>query len=143
MERWPNGAHGNTYGGNPVCCAAASKTLELVRDRYLANAGETGAWFMDRLKDLMKSYECIGEVRGLGFMIGMELVRNRKSREPAPDLCTNLIRRAFQNGLLLLSCGTSTVRFMPPLVLERAQVDEAMEILKGSLDEALSSAAAA
>lgn len=143
MERWPSGAHGNTYGGNPVCCAAALKTLELIRDRYLANAVDTGAYFKGELEKLAKSYECIGQVRGLGLMIGMELVRDRKTREPAAELCTELTRQAWRNGLLLLACGTSTVRFMPPLVVNCAQVDEAMEILKRSLDEALTGAAAA
>jgi 4-aminobutyrate aminotransferase len=137
MQKWPNGAHGNTFGGNPVCCAAALKTLELVEREYMANAAAVGAYMQEQLSKLMKDFDCIGEVRGRGLMIGMELVVDRKSREPARDLCTALLRRAFQNGLLLLSSGASTVRFMPPLVVTRAQVDEALDLVRLSLTEAL------
>ena len=143
MQRWPNGAHGNTFGGNPVCCAAALATTEYVEREGLANARDTGAYFMKQCMALMKSYDCIGEVRGRGLMIGMEIVRDRKSREPAKALCEAVIRRAFANGLLLLPCGTSTIRFMPPLVVTREQVDEAIAILKASMDEVLADAAAA
>ena len=140
MQQWPNGAHGNTYGGNPVCCAAALKTLELVQRECLGNAVVVGAYLKERLVALMEDFNCIGEVRGLGLMIGMELVRDRRGREPAGQLCTAFLRRAFHNGLLLLSCGASTVRFMPPLCVSRTQVDEAMELIRVSLTEALADA---
>jgi len=88
----------------------------------------------------MEDFDCIGEVRGIGLMIGMELVRDRRGCEPAADLCTAFLRRAFHNGLLLLSCGASTVRFMPPLVVNRPQVDEALGLIRLSLAEALAGA---
>ena len=136
MSKWTRGAHGNTYGGNPVCCAAALATLDLVEREYCANAASVGTYFMDRLRALMARHAVIGEVRGRGLMIGMELVVDRAGREPARALCDALIRRAFENGLILLSCGQSTVRFMPPLMISRSDVDEAVEILETSLLEA-------
>ncbi len=137
MEQWQRGAHGNTYGGNPVCCAAALATLDLVEREYCANAANVGLYFIDQLRGLQQNYPCIGEVRGKGLFIGMELVEDRHRNQPAKQLAAQLIERAFHNGLLLLTCGTSTVRFMPPLLVSREQVDEAMPILQASLEEAL------
>ena len=92
---------------------------------------------MNRLGELARRYPCIGEVRGRGLMIGMELIETDGSRKPARALCDAVITRAFHNGLLLLSCGTSTVRFMPPLNTSIAEIDEALELLDASLDQAL------
>ena len=137
MAKWKPGAHGNTYGGNPVCCAAAIATLDLVKNGLMQNAAETGAYFMEQLGELQQRFDCIGEVRGKGLMVGMELVTDRDTKTPAVDLCNRLINRAFHNGLLLLSCGQSTVRFMPPLVVTREEIDEALALLEVSLEEAL------
>jgi 4-aminobutyrate aminotransferase len=137
MEQWPHGAHGNTFGGNPICCAAALATLDLVEREYAANAAEVGAYFMNRLRELQSRHEVIGEVRGKGLMIGIELVTDRESRNPAKELCGKVLHRAFHNGLILLSCGVSTVRFMPPLMVTRRDVDEALSILEPSLVEAV------
>ena len=137
MEKWKRGAHGNTFGGNPVCCAAALATLDLVEREYAANAASVGEYFMGRLRELQKRFDCIGEVRGKGLMIGMELVTDRESRTPAKALCEAVLTRAFHNGLLLLSCGFSTVRFVPPLMIDRTHVDEAMELLDAAMTEAL------
>ncbi len=142
MEKWSRGAHGNTYGGNPLCCAAALATLELVEREYRHNAAEVGAYFMQRLRGLAEKFACIGEVRGRGLMIGAELVADRGTKAPARRLCDALITRAFHNGLLLLSCGASTVRFMPPLMIDRGTVDEAMHLIEISLVEALAGAGA-
>ncbi len=137
MEKWSPGAHANTFGGNPICCAAALATLELVRREYQANAAQIGEYFMGRLRELMARHDCIGDVRGRGLMIGMELVHDRHTGAPARELATALIRRAYHHGLLLLTCGTSTVRFMPPLCVDRATVDEALVLLERALEEAL------
>jgi 4-aminobutyrate aminotransferase len=137
MEKWKRGAHGNTYGGNPLCCAAALATLDLVQREYAANAAQVGAYFQARLRDLQKEFECIGDVRGKGLMIGAELITDRASRKPAAALCQRLLTRAYHNGLILLSCGTSTVRFIPPLMVSREHVDEALGLLKTALTEAL------
>jgi 4-aminobutyrate aminotransferase len=137
MEKWQRGAHGNTYGGNPLCCAAALATLELVEQEYRANAEAVGDYFLSKLRDLETKYDCIGNVRGKGLMIGFELVENRTTKTPAAKLCDAVITRAFHNGLLLLSCGQSTIRFMPPLMITRDHVDEALTLLTKSMDEAL------
>ena len=139
MQKWKKGAHGNTFGGNPVCCAAANATIDLVRDQYAANAAKVGAHFMKRLAELRPAYPCIGDIRGRGLMIGMEMIE--KDGSPARALVDRLLHRAYQNGLLLLSCGVSTVRFMPPLCVTEAEVDEAMTYLRQSLDAALADAA--
>jgi 4-aminobutyrate aminotransferase len=136
MEQWKRGAHGNTYGGNPVCCAAAIATLDLVEHGYMANAAAVGDYFMTRLREWQTREPSIGEVRGRGLMIGMELVNGAGDKTPARKLCDDLVTRAYHNGLILLSCGASTVRFMPPLLITRADVDEAMTILEASLAEA-------
>ena len=137
MSQWKRGAHGNTYGGNPIACAAANATLDLVSGGLAENAANVGAHFLTRLHELARSYACIGEIRGRGLMIGMELVEDDAERTPARALCDAVITRAFHNGLLLLSCGTSTVRFMPPLNVSVGEIDEAITLLRTSLDQAL------
>jgi len=137
MRHWSRGAHGNTYGGNPLCCAAALATLDLVEHEYRANAARMGDYFMRKLHTLAERHPAIGEVRGRGLMIGMELVTDRTTRVPARALCDALITRAYHNGLILLSCGQSTVRFMPPLTIGESDVDEAVGLLDLSLREAL------
>jgi len=137
MEKWKRGAHGNTYGGNPICCAAALATLDLVEREYAANAASVGEYFIQRLRALQERFECIGQVRGKGLMIGAELVTTRAERKPAAALCQRVLTRAYHNGLLLLSCGASTLRFIPPLLVSRAQVDEALALLAAALSEAL------
>jgi 4-aminobutyrate aminotransferase len=137
MQKWTRGAHGNTFGGNPVCCAAALATLDLVEREYRANAAKVGHYFMKALASLADRYPVIGEVRGLGLMIGMELVTDKVSKAPAKKLCDALITRAYHNGLILLACGQSTIRFMPPLMIDEADVDEALELLDLSLSETL------
>jgi 4-aminobutyrate aminotransferase len=137
MEQWKRGAHGNTFGGNPLSCAAALATLELVEREYAANAASVGEYFMGRLRELKERHACIGDVRGRGLMIGMELVTDRTTKEPARALCDAVLTRAYHQGLLLLACGQSTVRFIPPLMINRAHVDEALGLLEAALKEAL------
>ena len=134
---WPKGTHGNTYGGNPISCAASLATIELLEDEYLNNAAEVGQYTLDCLSEIQARHPSIGEVRGKGLMIGMELIGQDPACAPAKALCDRLITRAFHNGLLLLACGTSTVRFMPPLNVSIAHIDEALALLRASLDEAL------
>jgi 4-aminobutyrate aminotransferase len=137
MQKWARGAHGNTYGGNPLCCAAALATLDLVERQYCANAAKVGDYFMRKLRVLAQKHSVIGEIRGKGLMIGMELVTDQASKVPAKKLCDALITRAFHQGLILLSCGQSTVRFMPPLMIGEADVDEAAGLLDAALTDAL------
>jgi 4-aminobutyrate aminotransferase len=139
MQKWTRGAHGNTFGGNPLCCAAALATVDLVERECCANAAKVGDYFMRRLKVFADKFPVVGEVRGKGLMIGVELVKDRATKEPAKKLCDALITRAYHNGLILLSCGQSTVRFMPPLVIDEGDVDEAIALLEQSLTEVLAS----
>ena len=141
MEHWKRGAHGNTFGGNPLCCAAALATLDLVEREYAANAARVGEYLMGQLRQLQARFDCIGEVRGKGLMIGVELVTDRASRTPAKELCQVVLTRAFHHGLLLLSCGTSTVRLIPPLMIDSSHADEAVRLLELALTEAISGAA--
>jgi 4-aminobutyrate aminotransferase len=139
MQKWSRGAHGNTFGGNPLCCAAALATIDLVEREYCANAAKVGDYFLQRLRAFAERFAVVGEVRGKGLMIGIELVKDRSGKEPAKKLCDALITQAYHNGLILLSCGLSTVRFMPPLVIDEGDVDEAMVLLEQSLAEVLAS----
>ncbi len=137
MQKWTRGAHGNTFGGNPLCCAAALATLDLVEREYLANAARVGHHFFGQLHALAEKFSVVGEVRGKGLMLGMELVLDKTGKTPAKKLCDALITRAYHNGLILLSCGQSTVRFMPPLMIDETDVDEAIALLEQSLAEVL------
>ncbi|MEW6342035.1 MAG: acetyl ornithine aminotransferase family protein [Paraburkholderia sp.] len=138
MEKWKRGAHGNTYGGNPVCCAAASATLELVRGGLMQNAATMGAYMTERLLELQSRYpDVIGEVRGKGLMIGVELIQGRTARTPAKEMTDRLLTQAWRNGVLLLSCGASTLRLMPPLTVTKPIADEAMTIIEQSLKAVL------
>lgn len=132
---WKHGTHGTTFGGNPVCCAAALATLELVENELCANAKKMGDRLLAGLRKLQQKHECIGDVRGAGLMIGIEFVKDRKTKEPATELRDALERKAFQNGLLLLGCGKSTIRVAPPLVLNEYDVDMGLDILDKSLTE--------
>jgi 4-aminobutyrate aminotransferase len=103
----------------------------------MANAASVGAHFLSRLHDLASEFDCVGQVRGRGLMIGMELIESGPERTPASCLCHALITRAWQNGLILLSCGVGTVRFTPPLCVSHAEVDEAVALLRKSLSQCL------
>jgi len=132
-ERWEPGSHGNTYGGNALACAAAYEVLGLVEEELAANAARVGAHLMAGLKELQQRYEVIGDVRGRGLMIGVELVEDRATREPARALANSVMEQAFRRGLLVLTCGLSTIRFCPPLVLTEAQADEGLAIFEDAL----------
>jgi 4-aminobutyrate aminotransferase len=131
---WPPGSHASTFGGNPVSCAAALETIALLEEGLIVNAAHVGGYLMKRLRDLQTRHELIGDVRGKGLMIGIELVRDRATKEPAVAERNAIVQECFQKGLLLLGCGASSIRFSPPLVIDRADADIAVEIL----DEVLS-----
>lgn len=138
MQQWKRGAHGNTYGGNPLCCAAASATLELVENGFMDNAAQMGEYLMGRLGQLQQRYpDLIGQVRGKGLMIGIELITDRTTRKPAKAFADRLLHTAYRKGLLLLTCGVSTVRLMPPLMIDKTLCDEAIELLDAALAETL------
>jgi 4-aminobutyrate aminotransferase len=137
MEKWAPGAHANTFGGNPLCCAAALATLDLVKNEYADNSLRIGQRMIERLACLTLKHEFIGDVRGRGLMIGVEFVKDRASKAPAKDFATAVVHRAYQNGLLLLECGASGIRLIPPLMIDTALADEGLSILEKSLEEAL------
>jgi 4-aminobutyrate aminotransferase len=124
---WPRASHGSTYGGNPVCCAAGLATLEIV-EGLLPQIRENGEVFLSGLRKLQKKYPIIGDVRGTGFMIGAEFVE-LGSKTPATEYVGRLEQLAFKQGLLLLSCGQSTIRFAPPLIMNAHEINVGLEIL--------------
>jgi 4-aminobutyrate aminotransferase len=129
---WGRGTHGSTYGGNPVCCAAANATLEVLEPE-LPKIRKTGEYFRAELRELQKKHAVIGDVRGVGLMIGAEFIK--KDGSPAIDYVGALEQLAFRKGLLLLSCGKSTIRFAPPLIITEEQVKIGLEILDECLTE--------
>ncbi|HVE80158.1 MAG TPA: acetyl ornithine aminotransferase family protein [Gemmatimonadaceae bacterium] len=130
VMKWEPGAHGSTYGGNPVCCAAALATLDVVeREGLLDRAAALGERVMAGLRRLAERHEAIGEVRGRGLMIGLELVRDRETRAPDPELVHDVVWRAFERGLLLLGAGKSAIRLAPPLIIDERDVDTALAVL--------------
>lgn len=133
MERWAPGAHGNTYGGNALACAAAYEVLSLVDEELTANAAKVGAYLMNGLKALQTRYVQIGDVRGRGLMLGIDFVKDRTTKEPAKDLANSIMEEAFKRGLLLLTCGASTIRLCPPLILTEDQADEALALFEATL----------
>jgi len=131
---WPKGSHGNTFGGNPVSCSAALATIQLIEEQYMENTRVVGAYCKEALEELQAKHPSIGDVRGKGFMLGVEFVEDRESKHPAESLRDDVVYKAFERGLLLLGCGKSVIRVTPPLSTTKSEVDEAMLIL----DEAIS-----
>ena len=130
---WPPGAHASTFGGNPVACAAALATMTLLRDGLVQNAAAVGGHLLEGLRALMNRHALIGDVRGQGLMIGIELVRDRATKERATTERDALVKTCFQHGLLVLGAGRNAIRLSPPLVLSKVQADTAIEILDRAL----------
>jgi len=129
VMNWPRGSHASTFGGNPLACAAALETIALLEEELLAHTVAVGDYLLQRLRKLQERHSMIGDVRGLGLMAGVELVRDRTTKEPAVAERDAIVQDCFQRGLLLLGCGESTLRFCPPLVVTRRDVDAALAIL--------------
>ncbi len=129
---WPSGSHASTFGGNPVSCRAALATFDLLESGYIKNAAERGEQLKQGLHQLQRRHRVVGDVRGLGLMVAMDLVRE-DDRQADPTLRDETVQTAFRQGLLLLGCGESAVRFCPPLCVTAAQVDAALGILDGVL----------
>jgi len=136
-EQWEPGSHGSTYGGNALACTAAYEVLSLVESELAANAARVGDYLRQGLEELQGRYEQLGDVRGRGLMLGVEFIKSRATREPARALAHDVMEEAFKRGLLLLTCGASTMRFCPPLVLTEAQVDEGLTIFEAALRASL------
>jgi len=129
VMNWPPGAHGSTFGGNPVACAAALATLDVIEeDRLIDNAARVGAHLMARLRELAQASRIIGDVRGLGLMVGVELVKDKATKERAKAETNQVALECFKRGLLTLPCGPNSIRFSPPIIITEAQADTAFEI---------------
>ena len=140
MDAAPAGTIGGTFCGNPVSCAAALAVMDIMkRDDYAGKARHIGEVVTKRYNELKDKYEVVGDVRGLGAMIGIELVKDKESKEPATDIASNLIHNAMQKGLLLESCGTASnvIRFLAPLTMTDEQMAKGLEIFEESLKEAI------
>ncbi len=130
---WEAGSHASTFGGNPVSCAAALKTIELLEGSLMKNAAVQGDRLLNGLKTLQKRHESMGDVRGKGLMVAVELVKDRETKAPAKDWRAEVIKSAFEKGLLLLGCGENSIRFCPALTVTAEEVDTCLTIF----DEAL------
>ena len=137
VMKWPPGSHASTFGGNPLACRASVETLALLDEGLMENAREQGEFLMAGLKELMAKFEVVGDVRGKGLMIGVELVKDRESKERFPELRDQVEVEAFEQGLLILGCGPNTVRICPPLVIDRQQAAAFLELFESSLARGL------
>ena len=137
LMTWGRGSHGSTFGGNPVAATAALATLEVIeREGTMQQATETGEFILDALAEMQARHPSIGDVRGRGLMIGLEFVKDRQSKERATELRNQIIQSAFNKGLLLIPCGTNSIRMTPPLNIERPLVEEGLHIFESALTEA-------
>lgn len=133
LMTWEPGAHGSTFGGNPVSCAAALATIKLIEDGYLNNATEMGSYLVECLEQMKPRHPMIGDVRGKGLMIGIEIVEDPVSKKPNKEMRDAIVDEAFKRGLLLLGAGDAALRLMPPLSVDRRECDEALGILEDTM----------
>ncbi len=132
---WEAGSHASTFGGNPVSCQAALATIRLLEEGLMTNAAVQGERLMAGLRELQRSYECIGDVRGKGLMVGAELVKDRHTKERASDWRNQIVTRSFQKGLLILGCGENTIRFCPALTATAEEIDLCLSIFEETVRE--------
>jgi 4-aminobutyrate aminotransferase len=138
ISTWTRGTHGSTFGGNPVACAAALATIQLLEEGLVADAAEIGNYLKERLAHVQTGYPEIGAVRGLGLMIGVEFVQPAADGAPDAKRRDEVVQKCFEKGLLLLGCGEATIRFCPPLIVTREHVDTGVAIFDSAVREALS-----
>src|SRR5580658_4592138 len=132
---WKPGAHASTFGGNPVCIAASLATIRLIEKQYMANAARMGEYIMRKTADWREKHKIVGDIRGRGLMIGVEFVRDQKTKEKAPELRNQIVERSFYKGLLVLGSGDTTLRLCPPLLIDEEQADFALRTLDGVISE--------
>jgi 4-aminobutyrate aminotransferase len=140
LMTWPPGAHASTFGGNPVACAAALVTIELLQQELVAHAARMGAYLMERMRQWPARFPIVGDVRGLGLMLGIELVRDQMTKEKAPAMRDRVVELAFQRGLLILGAGDNTIRLCPPLIISKDQCDFALDTLEACLQQVIAEA---
>jgi len=128
---WVPGSHASTFGGNPLSCVAASAVIDAIREeKLMENATKQGAYIMKRLEELREQSEIVGDVRGKGLMIGLEIVEDKESKKPAPQKVTEIMMRSWKRGINVISCGVSTIRIAPPIIITRELVDSALDIIE-------------
>jgi len=132
---WEAGSHASTFGGNPLACQAALATIDLLEDSLMANADQQGERLMDGLRRMQGRFECMGDVRGKGLMVGVELVKDRERKTPAADWRSRTIQRAFEKGLLILGCGQNSIRFCPALTVSADEIDVCLSIFEECIQE--------
>jgi 4-aminobutyrate aminotransferase len=133
---WGAGSHASTFGGNPLSCAASRAVIEVIKEeKLLENATKQGAHIMKRLEELKEQSEIVGDVRGKGLMIGLEIVENKESKKPASGKVTEIMMRSWKRGVAVITCGASTIRIAPPLVITRELVDSALDIVEDAVKE--------
>jgi len=133
---WVGGSHASTFGGNPLSCAAASAVISVIKnERLLENAAKQGAYIMKRLEKLKDQSEIVGDVKGKGLMIGMEIVENKENKKPAAKKASEIMTRSWKRGVAVITCGVSTVRIAPPLIINRELVDAALDIIEDVIKE--------
>lgn len=137
LMSWHKGAHASTFGGNPVCIASALKTIELLENGLVENAATVGAYLKDGLLKLKEKHEVVGDVRGHGLMLGVEFVTDKTSLKPDSELRDRIEMECFNRGLIILGCGTSTIRWSPPLILTKENADVALEIFEAAIVSAI------
>lgn len=130
---WDAGSHASTFGGNPISCQAALATINLLKNGLMDNAAKRGRQLMAGLKNIQKDMECIGDVRGLGLMIGVELVKDRETKERAHEWRNQVILNAFHKGLLILGCGENSIRFCPALTVNKDEIDVCLDLFEQSI----------
>ena len=127
---WVPGSHASTFGGNPISCQAALTTIELLEEELVENSARVGEYILGRLKEFQKEFEMIGDVRGKGLMIGIELIKDRETKKKAIEERNAVIQSCFEKGLLILGCGENVVRLVPPLIITQNEADTALTILE-------------
>ncbi len=133
LMKWHVGAHASTFGGNPLAIRAALKTIEILQGGVMDNAAEIGAYMLDRLREMQPKYKAIAEVRGLGLMIGIEFVKDRQTEEPWSDVRDGIVYELFEKGLIVQGAGEASLRFSPPLIIDREQADFALEVFEAAV----------
>lgn len=133
IVNWPKGSHGNTYGGNPISCVAALATIHLLETGFMANAEKVGGFAKKKLEEMAARHPSIGQVRGIGLMLGVEFVKNQQTHEAAPALRDDVVDAAYERGLLTLGCSKSTIRISPPLCMTQAEMEEGLAIFEEAI----------
>jgi 4-aminobutyrate aminotransferase len=133
---WVGGSHASTFGGNPLSCVAANAVIDVIKEeRLLENANKQGTYILKRTEEIKEKSRIVGDVRGKGLMIGMEIVEDKESKKPAPAKATEIMMRSWKRGVAVITCGVSAVRIAPPLNITRDMVDAAMEIIEDVVRE--------